>query len=86
MKRWTAMTWSDVTQNWADVFNRLKNRFPNLDDGAMPFAKTDRERFEAYLAHTHDMTVSEAREELNDVLFVETLAREAFDIRARSAG
>lgn len=78
------MTWSDVTQNWADVFSRIKGRFPNLDDGAMPFAKTDRSRFEAYLADTHDLTLTEAREELDDVLYVETLAREAFDIRARA--
>lgn len=80
------MTWSDLTQNWGEWIARFKKRFPNLDDAAMPFAKVDRSRFEAYLAHTHDMTLSEAREELSDFLFVETLAREAFDFRARSDG
>ncbi len=80
------MTWSDLTQNWSEWFARIKDRFPNLDDGAMPFAKTNRERFEAYLADTHDLTLVEAREELDDFLFVENLAREAFDYRARSEG
>ncbi|WP_050927696.1 hypothetical protein [Aestuariivita boseongensis] len=78
------MTWSDLTMNWGEWFARIKHRFPNLDDGAMPFAKTDRARFEAYLADTHDLTLNEAREELDDFLFVEQLAREAFDFRARS--
>lgn len=78
------MTWSDLTTNWAEWTQRIKQRFPNLDDGAMPFAKTNRERFEAYLADTHDLTLSEAREELDDFLFVEQLAREAFDFRAHA--
>ena len=78
------MTWSDLTSNWSDIRSRIMTRFPNLDDGAMPFAKTNRERFEAYLAGTHDLTLSEAREELDDFLFVEQLAREAFDYRAQA--
>jgi len=78
------MTWSDVTQNRSEWFVRLKHRFPNIDDGAMPFAKVNRERFEAYIADRHDITLSEAREELHDFLFVEQLAREAFDYRSRS--
>ena len=80
------MTWSDLTTNWSDLRARIMNRFPNLDDGAIPFAKTNRERFEAYIADTHDLTLSEAREELNDFLFVEQLAREAFDYRAHAEG
>lgn len=78
------MTWSDLTMNWSDWFARIKDRFPNLDDAAMPFAKTNRERFEAYLADTHDLTLTEAREELDDFLFIEQLAREAFDYRSQS--
>lgn len=80
------MTWSDLTQNWSDWIARFQDRFPNLDAAAMPFAKTNRERFEAYLADTHDLTLTEAREELDDFLFIEQLAREAFDYRAHSEG
>lgn len=78
------MTWSDLTSNWSELRARITSRFPNLDDAAIPFAKTDRQRFEAYIADTHDLTLSEAREELNDFLFVEQLAREAFDYRAQA--
>ncbi|TNF63694.1 MAG: hypothetical protein EP307_04645 [Rhodobacteraceae bacterium] len=77
------MTWSDLTGNWGAWFARIKTRFPNLDDGAMPFLKQDRDRFEAYLAQTHDLTLEEAREEFEDFLYVESLAREAMDLRAR---
>ena len=80
------MSWSELTQNWAMWFARLKTRFPNLEDDSMPFLKTDRERFEAYVAEKHDLTLVEAREEVNDFLFVEQLAREAFDYRSQANG
>jgi hypothetical protein len=80
------MTWSDMAMNWGEWFGRFKTRFPNLDDSAMPFVKGDRARFEAYVASTHDLTLTEAREELNDFISVEALAREAFDYRARAEG
>ena len=80
------MTWSDLIKNWSLSFSRIQERCPNLDDSAMPFVKSDRARFEAYLADRHDLTLSEAREELDDFLYVEALAREAFDYRARAEG
>lgn len=80
------MTWSDLTENWGLWFARMKRRFPNLDDSAMPFLKADRQRFESYLADRHDLTMVEAREELDDFLMVENLAREAFDYRSRAEG
>ncbi len=42
----------------------------------MPFLKLDRDRFEAHLAVTHQMTLDEARQEFEDFLYIETLARE----------
>lgn len=73
------LTWTDLTQDWASSFARAKRRFPNLDYGDMPFLKLDRGRFEAYLAARHNLTLSEAREELEDFLYVETLSRELDD-------
>jgi len=70
------LTWTDLTQDWASAFARAKRRFPNLDDGDMPFLKLDRGRFEAYLAARHNLTLDEAREELRDYLYVEALNRE----------
>jgi hypothetical protein len=61
----------------------MKTRFPDLEDSSMPFLKQDRDRFEAYLAHTHDLTVSEAREEFQAFLTRETEGRDAVSLRAR---
>lgn len=77
------MTWSDLTLNWALWFKRIQTRFPHLDESAMPFLKQDRDRFEAYLADTHNLTLHEAREEFEDFLYIESLAREAASFRAR---
>ena len=71
------MTWSDLTADWAMWFQRMKTRFPNLDDSAMPFVKQDRGRFEAYLADTHNLSMTEAREEVEDFMYVEALTRDA---------
>ncbi|WP_425046330.1 hypothetical protein [Primorskyibacter sp. S87] len=73
------MKWTDLTQDWASSFPRVKSRFPHLDDSSMPFLKLDRNRFEAHLAETHQLTVTEAREEFEDFLFVESLSREMDD-------
>lgn len=55
------MTWTDLTQNWAASYSALCKEFPNLEPSAMPFLKGDQERFESYLAATHDMTLKEAQ-------------------------
>lgn len=70
------MNWSELTQDWASAYVRAKKRFPNLEDSAMPFLKLDRGRFEAYLAERHQLTLSEAREEFEDFLYIESLNRE----------
>lgn len=71
--------WSELTQNWAHSFARAKTRFPQLDEADAPFLKLDRSRFEAYLAEKHQLTLTEAREEFADFLFVESLNREIDD-------
>lgn len=71
------MKWTDLTADWALWFSRMKSRFPQLEDSAMPFVKQDRGRFEAYLAGVHNLSIEEAREEIDDFMFVETLAMEA---------
>lgn len=71
------MTWTDMTQDWSIWYRRLQSRFPNLDDGAMPFAKVDRNRFESYLAEAHNLSLTEAREEIDDFLFVQALILES---------
>ncbi|WP_299686765.1 hypothetical protein [uncultured Tateyamaria sp.] len=55
------MSWSDLTRDWASSYSALRNEFPHLEPSAMPFLKADQDRFESYLAATHDMSLKEAR-------------------------
>lgn len=54
----------------------MKDRFPLLEPGRMDCARHDREACEAYLANRHNISLTEAREEIEDLLYIETLARE----------
>ncbi|SFT50449.1 hypothetical protein [Sedimentitalea nanhaiensis] len=73
------MTWKNTTDDLAAWFTRLQSRFPYLDDSAMPHATRGRARFEAYLAQTHNLSLTEAHEEVDDFLYIESLIREADD-------
>jgi hypothetical protein len=66
------MTWLDLTRNWAQSYSLLQSAFPNLEKSAMPFLKQDQNRFENYLAATHDLTLEEARAAFDE--FLSTLA------------
>lgn len=55
------MNWFDLTRNWSDGYAALCHEFPKLEQSAMPFLKSDQDRFESYLAATHDMTLEDAR-------------------------
>lgn len=70
------MTWTDITADWGLWFRRMKARFPYLEDSAMEIGKHDRARFEAHLAKVHNLSLNEAHEEINDLLYIETLTRE----------
>ncbi|WP_227362656.1 hypothetical protein [Sedimentitalea arenosa] len=71
------MIWTDLTQDWAYWYRALQERFPNLEESAMPFAKIDRSRFEAYLAQRHNLSLTEAHEEVEDFLYVQGLMRDS---------
>lgn len=62
------MNWNDLTRNWAENYGALCREFPKLEPSAMPFLKADQDRFESYLAATHDMTLKEAQEAFDDFL------------------
>ena len=70
------MKWSDITADWPEWSQRIRDRFPYLENGPMDRARHNRRAFEAYLADTHNLSLNEAREEIEDFLYVETLARE----------
>lgn len=62
------MNWTDLTRNWKESYTDLQRAFPKLEQSAMPFLKGDQDRFESYLAATHDMTLDEARQALDAYL------------------
>ncbi len=62
------MTWLDLTRNWAHSYALLQDKFPKLEQSAMPFLKQDQSRFESYLAAMHDMTLEDARSALDAYL------------------
>ena len=56
------MNWTELTRNWAANYRVLCKEFPRLEPSAMPFLKGDQDRFESYLAATHDMSLKEAQD------------------------
>ena len=76
------MTWAEMTSNWGSIITRLQNRFPHIDHAALQTPPQDTRHLTRHLAERHDLTLLEADEELRDWMFVEGLARQAFDLRA----
>lgn len=70
------MQWSDITKDWAIWSPLMKARFPYLETRTMNRVRHDRKTFEAYLARSHNLSLNEAREEIEDFLYIETLASE----------
>ncbi|GLO70523.1 hypothetical protein MACH17_20400 [Phaeobacter inhibens] len=62
--------------SWFDRMPRLKQRFPHLQTRSAPSLFDDKDKFVAYLARTHHLTMTEAREEVDDFLYTESLHRE----------
>ena len=75
------MNWTELTQNVTQYVGRLKTRFPNVDEESLCFV-TDRDRLVHHVAERHDLTNFEADQEIDDWLFVESLARQATELRA----
>ncbi|MEO0400849.1 MAG: hypothetical protein AAF214_00580 [Pseudomonadota bacterium] len=68
------MTWNDLTRDWAASYRALCNEFPHLEPSAMPFLKADQDRFESYLAATHDMSLKEAQDAFDSYLMRQSAA------------
>ncbi len=65
-----------ATASWAVRFPRAKQRFPYLQRRFAPCPIRDKDGFVAYLAQSHHLTLTEAREEADDFLFWESLYAE----------
>lgn len=62
------MPWTHVLASWPNLIEHLCNDFPHLDLAALERFRGDRSRMETYLAETHDLTLAEAAETLDDWL------------------
>ena len=63
----------------AESLPRMQTRFPYLQKKLVPSLLQDREAFIEHLAKTHQLTLTEAREEVEDFLFIEGLLEEVED-------
>ncbi len=61
------MTWTFLTDNWADATARLADVFPHAGELSQPHSLSDLTTFLMDLADRHDLTLSEAAELLDDV-------------------
>lgn len=70
------MKWSDITEEWSFWGTIIRNRFPQLSQTELKLPVEDRGVFEAQIARSHELSINEAREEIDDLIYVQTLARE----------
>lgn len=77
------MTWHHLSANWHAIREQLITRFPNIDPDHVTDAPRDRQALTRHIAETHDITVFEAHEELQDFLSVLDLARQVLDAERR---
>lgn len=55
---------------------RIQNRFPYLHPNLVPSLLKDRKAFVEHLAKTHQLTLTEAQEEVDDFFYIEGLLKE----------
>lgn len=79
------MTWNELAANWGSNIRALMGRFPHADEGALTVVKDKPADLARALADAHDLTELEAREEIEDWMFLQSLARDAADIRTHDA-
>ena len=62
------MAWKQLFENWADALPKIVGLYPHVDPVALQRFRGNRTLFVAYLAATHDLTLREADEGVNDML------------------
>ena len=62
------MSWTTALMHWQDLLPGLCGRFPHLDGAAVARFRGDQHKLVHYLAETHDLTLREALELLEDWL------------------
>jgi len=70
------MTWTDLTENWTATVSRLLDRFPHADRAELLRSADAPEAVVQHVADSHHLTLTEAREEMADWAFIQSLARD----------
>lgn len=71
------MDWHELSANWEHLVSRLQRRFPRLDRTSLSEPPRDSRELTHHIAEMHELTVTEARDALQDFLEIEGLARRA---------
>lgn len=75
----------NLASNWNFNLQALAKRFPYASAEDLTLIKDEPVAMTRVLARSHDLTEPEAREELENFLDLEALARAASDIRSHDA-
>ena len=62
------MNWRQVAENWPAFVEVISNRWPRTDEAKLAAMDGDRERLEAHLSASHDLTRAEACDEIESWL------------------
>lgn len=79
------MAWNNLTANWGINLHALARWFPYASKENLAVFKEEPIAMTRVIAKTHDLTEPEAREELENFLVLQNLAREAADFRSHDA-
>ncbi|MEP5152532.1 hypothetical protein [Planktotalea sp.] len=75
------MNWNGLTTDWHNYSQTLARRFSYAKAEDLLELKAKPAEITKVLAETHDLTVREATEELQDLMFIASLARDTADFR-----
>ncbi|MEL7212092.1 MAG: hypothetical protein AAGK92_05480 [Pseudomonadota bacterium] len=69
------MFWDQLLKSWQVNLPMIRSRFPHADERALVALHQGHQAFAALMARTHDLTLQEAREEVDDWLHVLRLSQ-----------
>jgi hypothetical protein len=74
------VTWDDIRNNWQHALSDLRTRFPLVDHRVVETPPDSLSTLTEHVAARHDLTATEAIEEITDWMFVVSLARMASEL------
>ncbi len=69
------MFWDQLLKSWQINLPMIRSRFPHADERALDALHQGHQSFAELMARTHDLTLREAREEVEDWLHILHISR-----------